>query len=91
MFDRALVELLISIPSIYQRNIIKYLQEQNLKLTQLIRDEITHDKINYFVFFIKFTLIMSKQTPDSSEESQLIYINSHRYMVDIDNLSIIFN
>ena len=64
VFDRALVELLISIPSIYQRNIIKYLQEQKLKLTQLISDEITHDKINYFVFFYKIYPNHVKANPE---------------------------
>ena len=91
VFDRSLVELHTSIPDRYKRDVILYLVEQKSKLINLLNNEIVKDGIINFGFFLKFIIVMSKQTPGSSEELQNIYVNSFRYIINASNLSIIFN
>ena len=91
VFDRSLVELTISIPELYKSDIVKYLMEQKVRLIELLQNEIIKDKLHNFVFFIKLVILMSKQNPDSSEDLQRIYINSHRYIISTSNLSVIID
>ena len=82
IMENTLIELNINVPEQYKRFPINFLIECHNDIYEIMYERIvSQDKIFNFGFMMKFIIQISKQSPNTPDKIEKLYLSTHRYIL----------